>query len=104
MSISKFKKEFSDLINPISRENQEYNLSAKIIDSAREIGKKYSYQIEDFNAEHIDYGTTQKNKINILNKNNKSVGFIVLNIYRNEYGKYEYNGYLAPEMNKKLRP
>lgn len=103
MSISKFKREFSEMISPLTKKNQETNLSATIIDSANDLAKKYNFKVEYFNSEHIDYGQTQKNKINILNDKEKNIGTIILNIYRNEHGTYEYNGYFSEKIDKKLK-
>lgn len=104
MSITKFKKEFSELILPLTKKNQETNQTGKIISDAQEIAKKYNYIVEDFNPEHIDYKETQKNKIQVLNDKDKTIGTILLNVFRNEHGTYEYTGYFSPEINKKLKP
>lgn len=104
MSFNKMKNEIAQFSEKFTKENQQTNLNSTIVYGVCDIAEKYGYYIEDFNSESIGYGEKQRNKVEILNNENKVAGVLSLNVYRNEHGTYEYNIYLTKEMKKTFKP
>lgn len=103
LSIKSFKKDAEKYLETYNHGLKETNLLGTILSDIDNIANKHGLILEYGEVEHVDYKSTSKKIYRIADITDKDVGGLSLNVYRNEYGTYEYNAYVSLSNDKKLK-